>query len=169
MHAIIQASPAVSWSRAAVPYCWGAPLPPFPALYSSNHAFSWSIPALSWLPLVAIHCLYRFCRGGSLFDPFPFPFSFPLSFPFSMFSFLIPFSPFPYSLSSSFVLLVLPFQSPFSFPFPLSFLLLPFSFSLSLFLLLIAINFTISPLLFSFPFTLHFSSSHSFNPFQRDF
>ena len=47
-----------------------------------------------------------------------------------MFSFLIPFSPFPYSLSSSFVLLVLPFQSPFSFPFSLSPLLSPLAFLL---------------------------------------
>ena len=28
VRAIIQASPAVSWSRAAVRYCWGAPCPP---------------------------------------------------------------------------------------------------------------------------------------------
>ena len=112
----------------------GGPPAPFPALYWSNHAFSWSIPALSWLPLVAIHCLYRFCRGGSLFDPFPFPFSFPLSFPFSMFSFLISFFPFPLfsffflcpfgvTFPVSFLFSLFPFPSPFSsclspFPFP---------------------------------------------------
>ena len=39
VHAIIQASPAVSWSRAAVRYCWGASLPPFPAISWSNPAF----------------------------------------------------------------------------------------------------------------------------------
>ena len=146
VRAIIQASPAVSWSRAAVRYCWGAPLPPFPAISWSNPVFPWSNPAFSCIKtrLLLVKPFNAFPFLLSLFTCHPTHLT-PLSFLLFSFS-LSPLFPFPcFTLS--------PFTSPFPFSFPLfSFPFLPLSFRLfpfSVCLLHLTIPYLLFPLLLS--------------------
>ena len=170
VRAIIQASPAVSWSRAAVRYCWGPPAP-LPCHILVKPRLSLVKPRL-----------FRIKTRLILVKPFnPFPFSFPyllvtllisplsfLLFSFSLSplfpSLLHPFSfyfPFPFLLSLS----PFPFSLPFTFnyslfafpPAPFSSLLSPFHFPYSPFPYFLFPTSPLNPLLFSFPFPLSLS------------